>query len=293
MSIRTFRTLQAIARHGSFASAGAAVGLTQSAVSLQVKSLEEEFGAKLFDRSRRIPVLTDAGKVLVEKSAEVLALYDQLGPALSEEGVLAGKVKLGVIQTALATFLPDALLQLNAAHPDARFHVVAGMSAELAAQVAAHELDAAITTELVRPHPPDLISTPLYEDQFWVVAPKGQEHLSPSELLQAYPFIRFDRASWAGRMIDRALRQMQIRPQEEMILDNQRVILSMVERGLGTAIVPMSPQLAQEIPLTCLPFGTPHMTRRIVMLERPGHSGGQLAAAMAEVMIDLAGSRTC
>jgi DNA-binding transcriptional LysR family regulator len=94
-------------------------------------------------------------------------------------------------------------------------------------------------------------------------------------------------------MIDRALRQMQIRPQEEMILDNQRVILSMVERGLGTAIVPMSPQLAQEIPLTCLPFGTPHMTRHIVMLERPGHSGGQLAAAMAEVMIDLAGSRTC
>lgn len=293
MSIRALRTLHAIARHGSFASAGAAVGLTQSAVSLQVKSLEEEFGAQLFDRSRRLPILTEAGKVLLEKSAEVLALYDQLGAALTEEGTLAGKVKLGVIQTTLATYLPDALVRLNKAHPNARFHVVAGMSAELAAQVAAHELDAAITTELVRPHPSDLISTTLYEDKFWIVAPEGQGHLSQSDLLNAYPFIRFDRASWAGRMIDRALRQMHIRPQEEMILDSQSVILSMVERGLGTAIVPMSERQARSIPLTCLPFGTPHMTRKIVMLERHGHSGGQLAAAMAEVMTQVATSQSC
>ena len=61
MSLRALRTLQAIARHGSFAAAGKAVGLTQSAVSLQVKALEEEFGAPLFDRSRRLPVLTEAG----------------------------------------------------------------------------------------------------------------------------------------------------------------------------------------------------------------------------------------
>lgn len=293
MTIRALRTLHAIARHGSFANAGAAIGLTQSAVSLQVKSLEAEFGAQLFDRSRRLPALTEAGKTLLEKSAEVLALYDQLVPALTEEGVLAGKVKLGVIQTTLATYLPDALVQLNKEHPKARFHVVAGMSAELAAQVAAHELDAAITTELVRPHPADLVSTTLYEDMFWIVAPKGQEHLSQSDLLHAYPFIRFDRASWAGRMIDRALRQMQISPQEEMILDSQSVILSMVERGLGAAIVPMSHQQARSLPLTCLPFGAPHMSRKIVMLERHGHSGGQLAAAMAEVMTKLANSQSC
>ena len=62
MSLRALRTLQAIARHGSFAAAGKAVGLTQSAVSLQVKVLEEEFGAPLFDRSRRLPVLTEAGR---------------------------------------------------------------------------------------------------------------------------------------------------------------------------------------------------------------------------------------
>ncbi len=289
MTIRSLRTLQAIARHGSFASAGAAVGLTQSAVSLQVKALEQEFGATLFDRSRRLPVLTEAGKTLVEKSADVLAMYDQLASSLGEEGALAGRVKLGVIQTALARYLPDALVGLRQDHPQARFQVVAGMSAELAALVASHDLDAAITTELVRPHPEGLISTTLYHDRFWVVAPAGMADQTAEGLLKTQPFIRFDRASWAGRMIDKALRQMNIHPQEEMVLDNQRVILTMVEKGLGVAIVPMSLEDREGLGLTALPFGAPQMTRNIVLLERRGHSGGQLATAMGRVLQDLAG----
>lgn len=289
MTIRSLRTLQAIARHGSFASAGAAVGLTQSAVSLQVKALEQEFGATLFDRSRRLPVLTEAGKTLVEKSADVLAMYDQLAASLAEDGTLAGRVKLGVIQTALARYLPDALVRLRQDHPQARFQVVAGMSAELAALVASHDLDAAITTELVRPHPDGLISTTLYHDRFWVVAPADMADQTAESLLKTHPFIRFDRASWAGRMIDKALRQMNIHPQEEMVLDNQRVILTMVEKGLGVAIVPMSLEDREGLGLTALPFGAPQMTRNIVLLERQGHSGGQLATAMGRVLQDLAG----
>ena len=75
MSLRALRTLQAIARHGSFARAGDAIGLTQSAISLQVKSLEEEFGVQLFDRSRRLPTFTEAGRIVLAKAEEVLALY--------------------------------------------------------------------------------------------------------------------------------------------------------------------------------------------------------------------------
>jgi ABC-type glutathione transport system ATPase component len=64
MSLRALRSLKAIAHHGSFARAGEAVGLTQSAISLQVRGLEEEFGVQLFDRSRRLPVLTEAGRIV-------------------------------------------------------------------------------------------------------------------------------------------------------------------------------------------------------------------------------------
>ena len=178
MSLRALRTLQAIARHGSFAGAGKAVGLTQSAVSLQVKALEEEFGAALFDRSRRLPVLTEAGRIVVARSAEVLALYDDIAAALGDERSLAGRLRVGAVQTALAGVLPDALVALNRAHPRVRVSVSVGLSAEMAEKVAAGELDAALTTEPVRPYPAGLVWTPLYRDRFWLFAPPGQARRS-------------------------------------------------------------------------------------------------------------------
>ncbi|PWC91127.1 LysR family transcriptional regulator [Azospirillum sp. TSO5] len=286
MSLRALRTLQAIARHGSFARAGEAVGLTQSAVSLQVKSLEEEFGAQLFDRSRRLPALTDAGRIVLEKSQEVLALYDQIATALGDEHSLAGRLKVGAIQTALSDVLPEALAALNRAHPRVRVHVAAGMSAELALKVAAGELDAAVTTEPVRPHPADLVWTPLYEDRFWLIAPSGNDHRSLRALLCELPFIRFDSRAWAGRMIDQELRRMRLDVREEMVLDSQEAILRMVEKGLGVAVAPLSDEVRSGLPLTCLPFGEPHMIRRIVLLERQDQSGGRLAAALARVITE-------
>src|SRR3712207_5299675 len=85
MSLKALRTLRAIARHGTFARAADAVGLTQSAVSLQVKALEDEFGAQLFDRTRRQPTLTEAGRIVLARAEEVLALYDRIPDALSDE----------------------------------------------------------------------------------------------------------------------------------------------------------------------------------------------------------------
>lgn len=76
MSLRALRTLAAIAQHGSFARAAEAVCLTQSAVSLHVRTLEEAFNAPLFDRSRRTPTLTEAGRRAVERAREILAIYD-------------------------------------------------------------------------------------------------------------------------------------------------------------------------------------------------------------------------
>jgi len=288
MSLRALRTLQAIAQHGSFARAGEVVGLTQSAVSLQIKALEDEFGAQLFDRSRRLPRLTPAGRIVLEKSAEVLALYDQIASALSDEQSLAGRLTLGAIQTALSGAVPEALVDLNKAHPRVRVHVAAGMSAELALQVSNGDLDAAITTEPVRPHPQNLVWTPLYEDRFWLVAPTGHADLSPRKLLEELPFIRFDSQAWAGRVIDRELRRMRLTVREEMVLDSQDVILRMVERGLGVAVIPLSDDLRATLHLTCLPFGEPQLTRRVVLLERQDRRSGRLAGALAAAVMKIA-----
>lgn len=284
MSLRALRTLHAIARHGSFARAGEVVGLTQSAVSLQIRALEKEFGAQLFDRSRRLPRLTPAGQIVLEKSAEVLALYDQIASALSDEQSLAGRLKLGVIHTALSGVVPDALAALNRSHPRVRVRVTAGMSVGLALQVAAGELDAAVTTEPVRPHPQNLVWRSLYEDHFWLVAPPGHENQSLRELLTALPFIRFDSQAWAGRVIDRELRRMRLEVRDEMVLDSQEVILKMVEKGLGVAVIPLSDDARANLQLTCLTFGEPQLTRQVVLLERQDRPVERLTTAFSDAV---------
>lgn len=207
MSLRALRTLVAIVHHGTFARAGEAIGLTQSAVSLQVKALEDEFGVRLFDRSRRQPALTEAGRIVLAQAEQILALYDHIPDSLSDEKALVGRLRIGAIQTALSGPLPDALLALRRDHPLLRVHVAAGMSAELAQRVAAGELDAAITSQPVRPHPAELTWTTLYEDRFWLLAPPQHANHDARKLLEELPFIRFDAQAWAGRMIAAELRR--------------------------------------------------------------------------------------
>ncbi|MDI9850000.1 LysR family transcriptional regulator [Rhodoblastus sp. 17X3] len=286
MSLRALRTLQAIARNGSFARAGTAIGLTQSAVSLQVKALEAEFGVQLFDRARRVPTLTEAGRIVLARAEEVLALYDRIPDALSDERALAGRLRLGVIQTALSGPMPDALIRLYRAHPRLRVHVAAGMSSELASRVATGDLDAAIVTGPVKPHPDGLVWAPLYEESFWLIAPPGHEGGLPQDLLANMPFIRFDSRAWAGRMIARELDRLGWTVREEMVLDSLAVIVRMVEKGLGVAVAPLSRQDLGSLNLTRLPFGEPQLQRKIVLIERQERASSRFCSALANAVLE-------
>jgi len=148
MSLRALRSFLAVARHGSFAAAAGALGITQSAVSLQMRSLEGELRSTLFDRSRRTPTLTAAGRALLPRAGEIVARYDILASALAG-GDLAGTLQLGAVPTVQSGVLPDALLALRDQHPDIQVRVVAGLSAELAQQVERGTLDAACVSEPV------------------------------------------------------------------------------------------------------------------------------------------------
>jgi DNA-binding transcriptional LysR family regulator len=282
MSLRALRTLVAVARHQTFARAGEAIGLTQSAVSLQIKTLESEFNVQLFDRTRRQPALTEAGRILLAQAEQLLALYDRIPDALSDEQRLVGRLRVGAIQTALSGPLPDALLAMRRAHPSLRIHVSAGMSIELAHRVAAGELDAAVTTQPVRPYPAGLTWTTLYEDRFWLLAPLQYATHDARALLDALPFIRFDAQAWAGRMISAELRRLGVRVREEMVLDSAETIVRVVASGLGAAIVALpDATLARLPPVARLPFGQPQMGRPVVLLEHQSRPAQRFAQAFA------------
>lgn len=281
MSIRALRTLLAIERHGSFAAAGKAVGLSTSAVSLQVRDLEQRMSTRLFDRIGRAPRLTAAGHAAVVRAREIVRLYDELPGALAAGGAIAGTLMLGAIPTTLTGFLPEALARLSKRHPRLRVRIVAGLSAELAAGVERGELDAALTTEPMERLPPDMSWTEVAREKLAVIAPPGARGRDDKALLESHPLIRFNRRAWAGRLIDAELRRRGIAVVEGMELDSLEAIARMVKRGLGASVVPARlAALPEAKGLRVVPFGKPPLTRTVGLVARPGSPRAPLIEAL-------------
>ncbi len=281
MSLKALRTLVTIARHGTFARAADLLSLTPSAVSLHIKSLEDELQVSLFDRSRRQVVLTEAGQLAVARAEGILGAYDELADALASGPSLRGRLRLGAIHTVLARRLPKALLWIKTHHPQLHISVASGMSAELARRVEDGELDAAITTEPISPYPQSLVFTPLFADRFWAIASPELAGQSLPALLASQPFLRFDKRAWAGRQIEQELRRQHLQVSEQMELDSQEALACMAVMGLGVAIIPMADEDLQRLPAaTCLPFGEPQLTRRVVLLEHEKSQRRHLSAVL-------------
>jgi len=281
VSLKALRTLVTIARHGTFARAADLLSLTPSAVSLHIKTLEDELQVPLFDRSRRQVVLTEAGQLAVARAETILAAYDELADALASGPRLRGRLRLGAIHTVLARRLPKALVWIKAHHPDLHISVASGMSAELARRIEDGDLDAAITTEPVSPYPQSLDFTPLFEDRFWAIASPELAGQSLPQLLASQPFLRFDKRAWAGRQIEQELRRQHLQVSEQMELDSQEALAHMAVMGLGVAIIPVSDEDLQRLPpATCLPFGEPQLKRRVVLLEHEKSQRRHLSAVL-------------
>jgi DNA-binding transcriptional LysR family regulator len=152
------RTFVAIADHGGFSRAGARVHLSQPTVSLQIKRLEEQVGAKLFRRSGRELVLTEDGHGLLHYARRILALNDEAWSALATTGI-AGSVRLGMIQDLTEEILAEIVGKFSREHPRVRLEVVVGNSTDLAFAFAKGTLDVA----LLAGKPSD--ATPLFRSE--------------------------------------------------------------------------------------------------------------------------------
>lgn len=279
MDLRHLKTLLAIAEHRTFASAADAVNLTQSAVSMHVKALERDLGAVLFDRSTRPPALTAEGRTLTERAREIVRLCDGIADTFDERQ-LAGTLQLGVVPTCLSGMMPLALASLRAEQPKLNIRVISGPSAELAESVRKGRLDAALVSE-PRDLATGLMWRPLAREPLMVIAPKDTKANTDRELLEALPYIQFQRHAWAGRQIDRHLHERDIRVQPGMEIDSLESIAEMVAHGLGVSVVPQR-RHARDLPksVRAVPFGDPPLYRAIGLVERAGGGKGPLVDAL-------------
>jgi DNA-binding transcriptional LysR family regulator len=289
MSLRQLETLVAIADAGSFHAAADRLGVTQSAVSMQMKALEDDLQTSLFDRSRRPPGLRETADPLVTQARQILRLYEGFRHSARAVGTVAGILRIGVIPTASTGILPDALAILRERTPRLQVRIENELSTELIRRVERGMLDAAILTEPPRLNA-GLKSRAILEERLLVVAPGDSPGERDIDLLTLLPFVRFNRRAGVGRAIDSALRERGIKVQEHMELDSIESILMMVSRGLGVAIAPeRSISSNQRALLKCVPFGDPPVCRRVALVERANGDRSTLSDALHDALIEVAG----
>jgi molybdate transport repressor ModE-like protein len=181
MSLRAFRTLVAIAEHGSFAAAARAVNLSQSAVSTQMRGLEDELHVALFDRSTRPPALNEAGQALVGKARELIAAYEDIQSAVTSTGAVEGRIRLGAVGSTLTGVLPRVLTIIRERYPNLHIEIVSGFSEELLQQVGSRALDAAIVSDYDGGRR-DLAWRPFLTEPLVMIAPPDAVEESPKKL---------------------------------------------------------------------------------------------------------------
>ena len=236
-SIRTLKTFVAVATEGSFAAAALKVALTQAAVGLQMRVLENEMRRPLFERRGKVVVLNDTGRELLPKIKQLITQYEKLFSAAGTE-TLSGTVKLGAVVSSVRA-LVRASLTVRARHPMLDLHISADKSIELLSKVASGDLDAAVVVRDPGQSGPGLAWTALYSEPMVLVCPRKTNEKTVQSALKSLPFLRFDRTQLTGQIAERALRKLRIKPNEFLELNSIETIVELIRSELGVSILPL------------------------------------------------------
>lgn len=167
-TIRQLECLVAVADHGSFRKAAAALGISQPALSAQVQAVEDVLVVQVFERDRRSVLVTPAGDDVIGRAREALAAVDAVTDAARRRGEpLVGPLRLGVIPTAAPYWLPPLLPAVRKKFPKLELVLREDQTQRLLAQLGAGQLDAAF---LSIPVPGDFTTAEVAREAFVLVA---------------------------------------------------------------------------------------------------------------------------
>lgn len=239
MNLKALQSLIAIHETQSFQEAARRLGYNQSAISMQIKALEQDLGVELFDRSVRPPSMTAASRALINPAREIVSLVQIIRVAAQNHRALDGRLTLGVIPTVVANSFPDALVALRRLYPNIQIKVESGLSSILTERVRDGSIDAAIVTE-VAPLPTTLQTDVLAYDRLVMISGVPIDANAFIKTLSEQPFIRFSPDVGVGVVVEKLLRKLDVTTESFMELDSIESIVAMVERNIGVSIVPES-----------------------------------------------------
>jgi DNA-binding transcriptional LysR family regulator len=243
VEIRQLRAFVAIAETGTFTAGALRVHVTQAAISMQIRQLESEIGARVFVRAPRHVILTEAGEQLLRRARHILREHDAALDEIAElAGAERGRLRIGSASAMVLTEqLPSILKELRKQHPAAEISVTSGTSEVLVDQILAGEVDIAFVSL-----PVDVrgIKTERLSDDQLVAVASPRHRLAKQRTISAYTLagerlILGERGGNTRRLIDQFFAQAGVTIRVAMELSRQQAIKRMVEEDMGVGIVPL------------------------------------------------------
>ncbi len=243
MEIRQLRAFVAIAEAGTFTAGSLRVHVTQAAVSMQIRQLETELGARLFIRAPRNVILTEAGEKLLDRARHILIEHDAALEEIAElAGARCGRLRIGSASAGVtADLLPRILKEVRKRYPNADISVTSGTSDALVQQILAAEVDIAFVSLPVAAR--GIHTERLNEDQLVAIAsprhPLARQRTVSAYALAGEKLILGERGGNTRRLIDEFFAQAGVKPTVAMELSRQAAIKRMVEEDMGVGVIPL------------------------------------------------------
>jgi len=288
MTVKQLRAFLAVAQSLSFAVAGERLYLSQSALSLTIKALEEGLGGRLFSRNTRNVALTPEGEVLVPLARRLIADWDNAEDELRQRFTLQrGRVTLAAMPSFAGNLLPPILKTFRARYPQVNVTVNDVINEQVLEMVRDGQVELGVAFEPQQGS--SLTFTPLYIDRFVAVVPADSPWVDQEQIdwptLLTQPFITLQRPSTVRVMLEEHLRARDMSLPVEFESHQLATVGRMVASGLGVSAVPaLCVGQMRELGARCITLCDPVVERAIGVLTKPGHELSAAAQALFDVL---------
>src|SRR5712671_1827124 len=239
ITLRQLRYFDALVRHGHFGRAAEACSISQPALSMQIKEMEEALGGVLLERNARQVALTKFGEELAERARDILRSVDELGDfARASRDLLMGRLRIGMIPTIAPYLLPTVIGNLTRMHSELDIHIREALTAKLIEELAEGRLDAAIVALPVSE--PSLTEVALFAEKFLLVRP-GEAEGTPVPSRETLSKMRLLLLEEGHCFRDQALsfcNRHSALPRELLDGSSLSTLVQMVSAGIGVTLIP-------------------------------------------------------
>ena len=287
-SLKQLRYFEALARHGHFRHAADACAISQPALSMQIKDLEEMLGTALFDRGARQVRLTSFGEEFGLRVRDILRSVDELEDlARAARDRLVGRLRIGVIPTVAPYMLPAIIASLNDAYPGLDIHVRETVTQTLISELAEGRLDTAIVALPVSE--PSLTEVALFEENFVLVRSRADEDkpVPGSEALRDMRLLLLEEGHCFRHQALSFCNFQASRPRELLDGSSLSTLVQMVGAGIGVTLIPEMavPIETRSADVSIARFKRPEPSRTIGLIWRKTNP---LASELREIADRLA-----